>query len=154
MFLSIGIVLPILFHAFKVKGDIWLPIYTGAMLASFYLPLYMVLPLAISIPILNNLLTNMPAFKPFPAMQYLILELIVLSVAVFIFHNAFGRKAISVFITALIAILLARLSSIILVPFFDKLTIQWWINHLVVGIPGIIFNYVVTVLMKGVIDRK
>lgn len=131
--IAAGTVVPIILHFLQVKGDVFLPIFTSILIASYYLDWKQLMAVAILTPITNMLFTGMPIWTPIPMLQILILELIVFGVV-----STFLKKQ-SVFLNLSISFILARCSVFIGILFLS-LNFQFCVNHIIVGIPGMVLN--------------
>ena len=73
MFVALGVLLPILFHAVGM-GSIFLPMFWPVAICAFYLPLSYAVAIGILTPVLSTLLTGMPPISP-PILYLMIFEL-------------------------------------------------------------------------------
>lgn len=144
-----AILLPLATHAAGINGSIFIPIYTAVIIGCFFTNAVTAIAAALLVPVLNSLITGMPTFAPFPIAQVLIIELTVLAITI----NALKRKELPAIIIIFLAITAARLSSIILVPFFIPLSVNWWINHIIISIPGIAINVFLSALITAGLQK-
>jgi hypothetical protein len=77
MFIALGVLFPILFHAIGA-GSIFLPMFWPVALATFYLSVPVAAAVALITPLLSTLLTGMPPLSP-PIMHLIMVELTVLA---------------------------------------------------------------------------
>lgn len=135
----ISLASPIIIHYFGLRGNEFLPIFFALSLGAYILnPLFLILLSVIS-PILNYTLTNMP--MP-PILYFLIFEGIVFAFIISMLKN----KNISFILLSLSALILARLSSIVLTFIFD-ININTWIRGIILGYKGIIVNWAFASIM-------
>ncbi|TYB31092.1 MAG: hypothetical protein FXF47_05925 [Candidatus Mcinerneyibacterium aminivorans] len=151
--LSISILLPFIFHVFGISGSVFLPIYTAVLLGTFLFNNSRMFLAAFFAPILNNLITGMPAAKSFPMMQILLVELVVL-----VFVSKIVKKLnTKLSFQIILSVVFARLASIAAVLIYSKVKLTWWVNHLYIGIPGVILNILIVYLVlkgKREIERR
>ncbi|WP_300717741.1 hypothetical protein [uncultured Brachyspira sp.] len=135
----ISLASPIIIHYFGLRGNEFLPIFFALSLGAYILnPLFLILLSVIS-PILNYTLTNMP--MP-PILYFLIFEGIVFAFIISMLKN----KNVSFILLSLSALILARLSSIVLTFIFD-ININTWIRGIILGYKGIIVNWAFASIM-------
>lgn len=146
MFISLGILFPLLFHATGL-GAVFLPMYWPVAAAGYFLsPLFCVLAGVIT-PGLSFLLTGMP--QP-PVLQIMAAELAVLSVMISLAH---GRAGMPVFVALLLGLVTSRIvlfaaaglmgSFLGIPPRFASLA------YVAKGLPGIIAILVLVPLLVG-----
>jgi len=85
LFLSLALVLPLLFHALGL-GSAFLPMFYPLVLGGFLLPWSVAVSLGIAAPLLSALLTGMPPFYP-PIAPVMMVEGVVLALGPFIFYQ-------------------------------------------------------------------
>ncbi|NMA85532.1 MAG: ECF transporter S component [Epulopiscium sp.] len=73
VFIAMGLVFPIAFHAIGGGGPVFLPMHIPVLIAGFFLSWPFTLAVGVLTPILSSLLTGMPLF--FPVLPYMVLEL-------------------------------------------------------------------------------
>jgi hypothetical protein len=87
VFLALGVLLPMLFHAIGL-GSVFLPMFWPVAAAGYFLPLSLAVFVGALTPVLSFLLTGMPPVAP-PMLQVMIPELIVLAAVVrLLYRNA------------------------------------------------------------------
>ena len=77
LFISLGVLVPMLFHATGM-GSIFLPMFWPVAISAFFLPFSYALLVGCLTPVLSSLLTGMPPISP-PILYILIFELAGLS---------------------------------------------------------------------------
>lgn len=148
--LIVAILLPILFHAFSIPGTIFLPIYLSILIASYWLNPFAALALAGLTPVANYLLTGMPPIVPLPMLQILIFEMVFLSASV----TLLKRTTIAIGFQLVLAVLLTRAFSLLLLPFFGNVSFIWWWSNFLMGVPGVIMNVALAYLIVGKLYKK
>jgi hypothetical protein len=133
--IALAFTLPILTHALGIKGNVLLPIYFAVVIGSFFLESYTAVITALSIPFLSSLITGMPQTSPIPMLQMLTVELTVLAILISIL-----KTRLNVPFTVFTAIIVARISSTPFILISGAIDTSWFMNNLVVGLPGIILN--------------
>lgn len=142
----ISLASPIITHYFGLKGTEFLPIFFALSLGAYILnPVFLILLSFIS-PLLNYFLTNMP--MP-PTLYFLMLEGIVFVVVITLMKN----RNISFILISLFALILGRLSSVILTFIFD-ISINTWLNGVILGYKGIIVNWIFASIMYLILKDK
>ncbi len=102
MFVSLGVLFPLLFHAAGL-GAVFLPMYWPAAAAGFFLPPLFCVLVGVVTPGLSFLLTGMP---PPPILQMMVFELAVLAVTISLAH---GRAGMPAFVVLLLGLLTSRI---------------------------------------------
>lgn len=136
LIISLSLAAPYLFHLAGLKGDVFLPIFLGVVLASQYLKSVEVVGVALLAPLANHILTGMPSRAPLPILQVLTLEAVILGMAAIYLR----RKAFKPLLRVGIPILLGRISSVILVFLYPTLYLELWAANLILGVPGMLLN--------------
>ncbi|TXJ39682.1 hypothetical protein [Brachyspira pilosicoli] len=142
----ISLASPIVTHYFGFKGTEFLPIFFALSLGAYVLnPIFLIMLSFIS-PLLNYFLTNMP--MP-PTLYFLMLEGIVFAVVITLMKN----RNISFILVSLFALILGRLSSVILTFIFD-VNINAWLNSVILGYKGVIVNWIFASIMYLILKNK
>ena len=136
LFMIFSLAAPYLFHLAGLKGSVFLSIFLGVILASQYLKSMGVMGIALLAPLANHIFTAMPLRTPLPMLQLLTLEAAVLGMSALYFR----RKTSKHLLRTGIPFLLGRISSIILVFFYPGLSLDLWIRNFILGVPGMILN--------------
>lgn len=142
----ISLASPIITHYFGLKGTEFLPIFFALSLGAYILnPIFLIMLSFVS-PLLNYFLTNMP--MP-PTLYFLMFEGIVFAIVITLMKN----RNISFILVSLFALILGRLSSIILTFIFD-VDINTWLNGVILGYKGIIVNWIFASAMYLILKDK
>jgi len=75
LFIALGIVLPMAFHAVQGAGPIFLPMHIPVLMSGLILGWKYGLAVGAITPILSHFLTGMPPIAPIPMLQVMIFEL-------------------------------------------------------------------------------
>ncbi len=155
LLMAFGILLPVIFHAFNLGGQIFLPMHVPVILGGFYLSIFPACILGLFTPLLSTLLTGMP---PFPTVFAMMAELLVYALAVSLFFN---KLKWGIYPSLVVAMVLGRgvniLSSWIIIQLISGKSFDFlsFLSVLfVVGLPGIIIQLVLIPLLVKVIPRK
>lgn len=142
----ISLASPIVTHYFGFKGTEFLPIFFALSLGAYVLnPIFLIMLSFIS-PLLNYFLTNMP--MP-PTLYFLMFEGIVFAIVITLMKN----RNISFILVSLFALILGRLSSVILTFIFD-VNINAWLNGVILGYKGVIVNWIFASIMYLILKDK
>lgn len=142
----ISLASPIVTHYFGFKGTEFLPIFFALSLGAYVLnPIFLIMLSFIS-PLLNYFLTNMP--MP-PTLYFLMFEGIVFAIVITLMKN----RNISFILVSLFALILGRLSSVILTFIFD-VNINAWLNSVILGYKGVIVNWIFASIMYLILKDK
>ncbi|MBN1479024.1 ECF transporter S component [candidate division KSB1 bacterium] len=137
MFIALGILFPILFHAVNL-GAIFLPMFWPIAAAAFFVSLPLAIGIGTLAPLLSSLMTGMPPISP-PFMHVIVVELIFLTgtIGILYRYTKFGLAwilliglLISRFILFFIVMVLAPILGLSGKVFSILLVIQ--------GLPGVI----------------
>lgn len=145
LILGLSILAPNLYHMLGMKGVIFLPIFLGTVVACYTLSFKMAMLVAGAAPLLNYLMTGMPPVSPMPMLQILTFEGLVLAGSLYTLknkHMVFGPLA---------AILIARVSTLSLVFFYSGVTLDFWRNGFIMGLPGIALNLTLAVILSKLV---
>jgi len=142
-----SLMFPLIIHTLGLRGTLYLPIFFSISLAASFMSFPKLLALSILSPTLNMILTGMPS--P-PIYYFLLVECVALSVFIFL-----GRRLnINFYVIAFVSMILARLSSIILLPFFGAMTTEAWFNGIINGYRGIIINVLFAALFYVILKKQ
>lgn len=145
--IALSVASPILIHSVGLKGVEFLPIFFALTLSAGFLSGKKLLILAALSPTVNMLLTGMPAI---PMYYFLLVE----SVA-FASFIILGRKLkLNFYVIAVVAFVLARFSSVILLPIFSDMSVTCWFSGIVNGYKGIIVNIILASVLFTVFKNK
>jgi hypothetical protein len=135
MFMTLGILLPILFHAVGL-GSIFLPMFWPLAMAGFFLPVPFALAAGALTPFISSLSTGMP---PAPTLYKMIFELAFLAGAVSFFYR---KTRLGLFWPVLLgmlgAIVMGLLGSAALAALVDIPPRLYAIVNVGKGLPGIV----------------
>lgn len=151
LFMSLGIVFPLLFHASGL-GAVFLPMFWPMAIAAFYLPFVYILIIGLCTPLLSLLLTGMP---PFPIVFIMMIEIPVMMGAIY-----FSRKwtQLGSLPTLFIAFIFSRIALFFSILIFGKVLgiSKTWLSwaYILKGLPGIItmlifISILMYILMKA-----
>lgn len=154
LLLAIGIILPSIFHTTGMPGTVFLPMHIGVLLGGFLLPPSLAFLLGAMTPILNNLITGMPAL--FPMVLIMTFELGVYGYIASILHR---KLKASILLSLIISMIIGRLVAGIIVFFLVILfTVQMdpivFVKAAVItGLPGIIIQMILIPTLIYAINR-
>ncbi|HBD92776.1 MAG: hypothetical protein A2015_08765 [Spirochaetes bacterium GWF1_31_7] len=150
LFLSISVIIPFLFHLSGINGTVFIPIYIAVVIAALTLDPVSAVFLGIITPLANNILTGMPAHAPMPMLQMLIVELMVVTLII----SLLRKTSINLLFIIPISLIIARLSSIIFVPFVNTLSIQSFLNQRLISLPGMVVCVVISFIYIVIHERR
>ena len=136
---AVGVVAPIVYHTFGLTGTKFLPIFLVLSISAYKCSSIQLYALAVLIPLVNHLITGMPAYSPLPVLQYIIFEGLIFSTIITLFRSS--KIHFSFILIA--GIILGRCSSIVFVLLYPNFTLNVWTNIISQGLPGILLNFVV-----------
>ena len=155
LFISIGLILPTIFHTVSLSGSIFLPMHLPVMVGGFILgPLYGAI-IGFITPILSSILTGMPPLMPItPLMSLELLGYGFMSGLLF-------KKTKKIYISLLSSILFGRLCSmigafILSITFAPQISpVPYVVSGIINGVPGIIIQLIIVpLLIKFIITNK
>ena len=126
VFLALGLLIPILFHAIGL-GSTFLPMFWPLATGAFFLPMPYAMLLGLLTPLLSSLLTGMPPFSP-PIVYVMMGELVVLNAAISVLH---AHTRWGIFWILLGSLILSRFVLFLLVQLFAPL----------LGLPPTLFSF-------------
>ncbi|RVU55506.1 ECF transporter S component [Anaerosphaera multitolerans] len=142
--ISVGLILPIIFHSFGIAGQIFLPMHIPILIGAMLLPPVLALTIGIITPILSSLLTGMPVL--FPIAIIMVAEL---GTYGFIGSVMVRKFNLSNLVSLIIAMILGRISAGLMVAILAKFfsinlnPIIYVKTAIVTGIPGIVLQIVI-----------
>lgn len=163
LFIALGIVLPMAFHAIPDGGKIFLPMFIPVLLGALYLNWPYALAVGIFTPLLSSLLTGMPPLAPLPMAFMMAAQLGSAALIVSLMKNIKWIQAKRYMVVlALIPALLAGfgISGLVLkiaIEFFGIKGPNAWayiIGAIAAGLPGIAIQLVLTPLLYSLITRR
>lgn len=154
LFISLGIVIPFLFHQFGLAGRIFLPMHLPVFFAGILIgPLSGVIA-GLTSPVLSFLLTGMPPPYAVPLMA---LELPAYGFSIGLFYRYFK---IPLLISLILSMLLGRIAfatGILIIGAFVKLPISF-ISFLeasfITGLPGIVLQLIFVPALSSKLRRS
>ncbi len=132
--LALSVAVPFFFHLAGLSGEVFLPIFTVLVIGSFYTDSSVLIGAALLIPLINTLLTGMPAVRPVPMMPLLTVEMAFTALAA----GALRKRPLAVRLVLPLA--LGRLMSLPVILFASGLSLSWWSGRFITGIPGMLLN--------------
>jgi len=143
LFIAIGLVLPIIFHAFGA-GSTFLPMHIPVLIAGFALSLPFAVAVGAITPILSSLLTGMPPV--FPVLPFMVVELAAYAAVTSLLYKKFK---LNVYITLVCSMIAGRIAASIVVWILATFFMAELPNPVIFvtgaitqGIPGIIVQIV------------
>lgn len=154
IFIALGILLPIAFHATGTNaGKIFLPMHIPVLLSGFVVGPLNALGVGIITPILSSLLTGMPPMAPVPTAIIMAFELGTYGLACGLFYQKFKWHEVLALIAAMFCgrIVLGLITAVfVYILGFKNLgnpVIYVW-GGVVTGLPGMVIQ---VVLIPGII---
>ncbi|MDR7856544.1 ECF transporter S component [Tissierella sp.] len=143
LLLAIGIIVPTIFHSAGLPGQTFLPMHIPVLIGGFLLPPHLALLLGMLTPILNSLITGMPAL--FPMAVIMIFELGIYGLVASVMYRQLRVPSIISLIVSMIAgRVMVGVVVFVLAAFFsiqlDPMT--FIIGGVTTGLPGIIIQLV------------
>ena len=137
LFVALGILIPILFHAVGL-GSVFLPMFLPIAASAFFLPLSYTIMVGAITPLISALATGMPPLSP-PIAQIMVFECATLAG---ITGYLYLKKKISVLFSLAVGFIVSRFILLlwvqILVPLLGLPSKIFTIAYVAKGIPGII----------------
>ena len=157
LYLALGVVLPLGFHAFGVGGRVFLPMHFPVLLAGFLVGPASGFTVGLLAPTLSHLLTGMPPSYAVPLMS---LELPIYGL---IAGLTFVRLRLNIYVALLSAMVMGRMMfgvGLLLLALFIELpyNLAFFLSSagpIVAGLPGIVIQLaVIPILVAGVKRRR
>ncbi|QUI22367.1 ECF transporter S component [Vallitalea pronyensis] len=152
--ITIGIILPMIFHAVGGAGKVFLPMHIPVILAGFILsPVYAV-GVGMLTPLISSLLTTMPLL--YPICPIMMVELGTYGLVISLLskagvHNIFIKLLASMLVGRLMAGLTVYIMGVTLGLKFDP--IEYVKGAIVVGLPGLLIQWLIIPSMVYMMDR-
>lgn len=144
VFIAIGLVLPILFHAIGGGGSVFLPMHIPVLIAGFFLSMPYVFVIGVLTPVLSSLLTGMPPI--FPTLPFMIFELTTYGVMVSLLYRKYKMNVYISLIASMVCgrIVAGGVAWVLATFFAAKLPnpIVFISGAVTTGIPGIIIQLI------------
>ena len=155
LYLALGVVLPLGFHAFGVGGRVFLPMHFPVLLAGFLVGPASGLMVGLLAPILSHLLTGMP-----PSYAVLLMSL-ELSIYGLIAGLAFVRLRLNIYVALLSAMVIGRIMfGVGLLPLALFMELPYDMTYflssvIIAGLPGIVVQLaIIPILVAGIKRRR
>jgi hypothetical protein len=132
--LALSVAVPFFFHLAGLSGHVFLPIFSVLVIGSFYASPSVLTGAALLVPLLNTLITGMPALEPVPMMPLLTVEMVFTALA------AGALRKRSTLLRLALPLTLGRVMSLPFVLIASGLSPSWWAGHFTAGIPGMFLN--------------
>lgn len=142
--LAFGVILPMIFHAFGMMGNIFLPMHIPVLIGGFLLPPSLALVLGVLTPLISSVTTGMPVL--FPMAVIMMFELATYG---FVTALIVSKTKISNIITLIISMISGRIVAgfvvFVLAAFFNvKMSpIMFIKGAIITGLPGIIIQLII-----------
>lgn len=144
VFIAIGLILPMIFHAIGGIGTVFLPMHIPVIIGGFFLSAPYAFLVGVLTPVLSSLLTGMPTL--FPVLPFMIFELATYGTVVSLLYR---KCKFNVYVSLIISMICGRIMAgsvvWILTTFFTaKLPspIIFINGAITTGIPGIIIQII------------
>ncbi|MBC7186646.1 MAG: ECF transporter S component [Calditrichaeota bacterium] len=142
LFVGLGVLVPILFHAVGL-GSVFLPMFLPLAAAGFYLPLGVAMAVGVLTPVVSALGTGMPPLSP-PVAQLMALEGLALTGVVGWLAR---KKGVPVFVALVAGLAASRAVMVVwvtaLVPLLGLPARSMSLAALLQGVPGLVLILVV-----------
>lgn len=154
-FLALGLLVPYVFHLFKLAGPVFLPMHIPVLLAGFILGSKYGLMIGFICPLLNSVLTGMPPL--FPVALGMAFELATYG---FISGYLYKDKKANVFVSLVSAMIAGRfilaIANIILLDLAGKKFIlsAFLTSSFVTGLWGIIIQLILIPIIIGIYEKR
>jgi riboflavin transporter FmnP len=156
LFLALGILLPLGFHALEIGGRVFLPMHIPVLLAGFLAGPYSGFLVGLLAPSLSYLMTGMPPSYAVPLMS---LELPIYGLVAGL---AYYRLHLNMYVSLLIALILGRIMfglGLLLLGLFIELPYSAAFffsaaGPIVSGLPGIIVQIILIPILVASVRRK
>jgi hypothetical protein len=153
LLLSLGIIIPMIFHSTGIAGTVFLPMHIPVLIGGFLLPPYLALLLGMLTPLINSLVTGMPQL--FPMAIIMSFELGIYGFVASLMYRKLNIPSImSLIVSMIVGRIMAGLVVFILATFFAVQLdpILFIIGGVTTGIPGIIIQIIlVPSLIHGIV---
>ncbi len=154
LFIALGVMLPIAFHAVGAGGPIFLPMHIPVLMAGFVLSPVFALFVGIITPLLSSLLTGMPVLMPIGLIMMVELGIYGLVVSLL------SSKLNSIF-TLLAAMIAGRLAAGLMVMLLVNAVgikfappLVYLKGAIVTGVPGIIVQLIFIPALLALVKRS
>lgn len=155
LLIALGLILPIVFHAFGGAGKIFLPMHLSVLVAGFLLPPVNALAVGMLTPFLSSVLTGMPV--TFPMMPIMIVELGTYALVISLLNK---KRIESIYLKLIVAMVSGRIMAGITVFAMAGIAglkmkpLIFVQGSIVTGLPGIIIQLIMIPLVMKVLEQK
>lgn len=155
LLIALGLIMPMVFHAFGGAGKIFLPMHLTVLVAGFLLPPVNALAVGMLTPFLSSILTGMPV--TFPMMPIMIVELGTYALVISLLSK---KRVESIYLKLVVAMVLGRVMAGLMV--FAMATVVglkmkplvFVQGSIITGLPGIIIQLIMIPLVVKVLEQK
>lgn len=154
LLLALGIIIPSIFHATGISGQVFLPMHIPVLLGAFLLPPTYALLLGLLTPLLNSLLTGMPVL--FPMAIIMTFELAAYAFVASYFYRKFRVPLLISLIISMIAgrIVAGGLVYLMVLLFAQKMDpILFVQGAILTGLPGIIIQIILIPVLIHAVNK-
>lgn len=154
LLLAIGVIVPSIFHATGIPGNVFSPMHIPVLLGGFLLPPVYALLLGMITPFINSLLTGMPPM--FPMVVIMTFEL---GVYGFVASVLYRKLRVPVLISLVISMIIGRIVAggvvyALVVFFSQKMDPVLFVQGAVItGLPGIAIQIILIPILMHAINR-
>jgi len=152
LFIALGLLVPMLFHAVGGAGPVFLPMHVPVLVGGFILSPKFAILVGLLTPLLSSVLTGMPVLIPMAPIMMVELGIYGLTVSLL------KGKVVNNVITLISAMILGRISAVFMVTVLVKIIgikfappVTFIIGAVTTGIPGIIIQLIfIPILLTAV----
>lgn len=157
LFIAIGLILPMVFHAVGAGSTIFLPMHIPVLIAGFYLNPPYALAVGVMTPVLSSLLTGMPPL--FPTLPFMMFELATYGMIVSLLYIKYHKQIVTCLIAAMISgrIVAGFVVWILTTCFVVQLpnSVVFIKGAVVTGMPGIVIQLIfIPMVVMGINKYK
>ncbi len=153
LFLALAIIMPYIFHATGISGQIFLPMHIPIIIGGFFLSPMTALMVGALSPLINSLVLGMPVFYPIGLIMTFELMVYGLSIALL-------RKKLDTYYSLLISMILGRITAGLVVFALQNL-LNLKLNYMVyvkgaviTGLPGILIQLLLIPIIVKALKRS
>lgn len=144
VFIAMGLVLPIAFHAMGGGGPVFLPMHIPVLIAGFFLSWPFAFAVGVLTPLLSSILTGMPPF--FPVLPYMMFELVTYGTVVSLLYR---KLKMNVYLSLIISMVCGRIMAGTVVWILGTILmvklpgpVVFLQGAIITGIPGILIQLI------------
>lgn len=155
LLIALGLILPIVFHAFGGAGKIFLPMHLSVLVAGFLLPPVNALAVGMLTPFLSSVLTGMPV--TFPMMPIMIVELGTYGLVISLLNK---KRIKSIYVKLIVAMVSGRIMAGVMVFAMANIVglkmkaLVFVQGSILTGLPGIVVQLIMIPLVVKLLDQK